>query len=230
MIHLFGGADELPNATASFVDDESGWWVGIQRCGATLALSAALTLATSTAALATQVFSFHQDDPALSAGQYNDYDWQNPVAPIAYYVPPQVITDDQVIVPQPAPFQPDEDFWQNQVAPLVAPNIVPSPWTSDEQTPLLFGQHDEDFWNLQIQQQTWANVIPPPWGFDEQTPALYGQFDEDFWNLQIQTQFWPNVYPQPWTFDQIEVLPAPSPGPSAVGRSVRFGMSFPSYR
>jgi len=182
MIHYFT-SDDLPGATAGYVDEDASWWVGVQKCGAQLALTTALALAASTAVLATQVFSFHQDDPLLTASYQDEHIWQNQVAPfvaptifpdpwlpdeqtpaltagyleeqtwqdpvqhVLSWSPPQLFIDDQVIVPQPSALIPDDsELWRNDVAPYVAPTIIPPTWAWDEQTPTLVGQMDEDFW------------------------------------------------------------------------------------
>jgi hypothetical protein len=250
MIHFFGGADELPNASAGYAEaDANGWWSNLQQYGATIALATALTLAASTAALATQVFSFHQDDPAgnltagqfndydwqdprppflapaivpapfgwhqddpagnLSAGQFNDYDWQNPVPP-AQYFPPQLITDDVIIVPQPATFQPDEDFWQNPVAPQWP--TYQQLFNQEDDVPALYGQFDEDFWQNQVPPQLCAYQPQPfQWDAAEIIPQPVSfQPDEDFC-LNLSPPSPPTyVYPMPWTFDAPEIVPQPS--------------------
>lgn len=183
MIHYFSSSpDDLPRAPLAFADDEeSGWWVGIQKCGAQLALSAALLLASSTAALATQVFSFHQDDPKLSAtpldeqtwtnqvapyvapnvvpfpwqldeqtpalttavGYLDEQAWANPVPPVPYYIPPQFISDDQVIGQPAGQIFDDNEVWQNQIAPVWG-YPVPIVFTIDEAIPA--GKVSQIFW------------------------------------------------------------------------------------
>lgn len=114
MIHYFGGGDELPTS-ASFVDEDANWWAGVQKCGAILALATAAFLNSASAVQAQSVANSWQDDPAGNlTATVDEYFWQNPVAPVPGYAPPQLFLDDQVIVPQPPPFQPDEDYWPLQ--------------------------------------------------------------------------------------------------------------------
>lgn len=132
MTQHFFTSDDLPNATASFVDEDASWWVGVQKSGATMALAAALALAASQAATAQQVFSFHQDDPALTAGYLDEGLWINPVGPQSWPVP-QFISDDQIIVPQPVTgIADDNEIWQPLVLAYVAQMIPIPSWLSDQ--------------------------------------------------------------------------------------------------
>jgi hypothetical protein len=87
----------------------------------------------------------------------------------AQYAPPQLLSEDFGIVPQPVVLQPDEDFWQNPIQPFVAPYLVPQPWQFDEQVPVLFAQFDEDFWLNLVAPVSASPYQPLPYWFDEGT-------------------------------------------------------------
>lgn len=222
IIHYLGSSvDDLPGATAGYVDEDASWWVGVQKCGAQLALATALLLASSTAALATQVFSFHQDDPQLTAGYQDEQTWQNQVAPyvapnlvpdtwsfdeqtpsltagyedeglwinpvqlVQSWIPPQFISDDQVIVPQPPTgIFDDNEIWQNQVAPYVAPSIVPV-FGTDEQTPGYYAILDED--------NRWISGVAPIGAYP--VPQLFNPDElvgQPFVPLGLDEFYWQN--------------------------------------
>lgn len=214
MIHYFGPGDELPNATAGFVAEDSDWWVGIQSAGATLALAAALALATSTAAISTQVFSFHQDDPAGNLyGQFDEDFWQNQVAPVTAYAPPQELwRNDEQIPAGNLTATVDEYFWQNPVAPYVAPIVAPQPWMFDDQTPILYGQFDEDFWWNPVPQVQTASIQQPIFDPSEIVPqSVTFAPDEYFWWNPVPVYAgYANVVPFPYAFEMNDVIFTPT--------------------
>lgn len=138
----------------------------------------------------------------------------------------------------------DEDFWANPTPPVPGSNLVPFPWSFDEQTPRLFGRPDEDFW--------WAQLLPSPVPATlsrlylpdpDEIPAasLHGQMDEDFWiNPVAPVWTYPTrvftdddiIVPQPVTFQPDEdfwpqfYLPPPSIG---SGTSRNIGFLFPLW-
>lgn len=181
MIQHFFTSDDVPNVTTahSWVDEDASWWVGVQNAGATMALAAALSLAASQAAIATQVFSFHQDDPALTASYQ------------------------------------DEQTWQNQVAPYVAPNIVPAPWSFDEQTPALTaGYLDEGLWINPVQLvQSWS---PPQLIGDDneifQQPVTGIADDNEIWQPLVLAYVAATIPIPPWMSDQADIVPQPVAG------------------
>jgi hypothetical protein len=125
--------------------------------------------------------AWHQDDPALYVIP-DESQWTPPLQwPLTNARP---FTDDEVIVPQPVAFTPDEDYWQNLLQPSVGTLLWPNPWFhQDDPAGSLSGQPDEDF----------PGPVPPPvqltflwpqqWTFDVQEPAgsLYVIPDESQW-------------------------------------------------
>ena len=102
--------------------------------------------------------------------------------------------------------QPDEDFWQNPVAPLAAANLLRLPYLPDpEEIPAgaLHGQPDEDFY---------LSPIPPP-------PPIIRPFtadDEITSFLRAEEEYWQNpTAPVPATnFVRIPLLPDPEEIPA----------------
>lgn len=198
--------DAPPQLSASFIDDQSNWWVSIQQCGAVVALAVALSLPAQ-AALAQQTANQFQDDPAgsLFSGA-EEYYWQNPVPPVpqTFIVPAPWIYDDQM----PVLFgQPEEYYWQNQVAPVTQNFLYPQQWIFDDQIPALSAppafQPDEDFW---------VNPVAPVWNY--QIPVVFTddvilvpafQMDEDFWQNPVAPI---SAYPVPTVFtDDVLIVP-----------------------
>ena len=100
--------------------------------------------------------------------------------------------------------QPDEDFWQNPVAPVKASNFVSLPLGDLEELPAgsLHGPAEEDFWI--------NPVAPVPGKFSplylpdpEEMPAssLHGQPDEDYWQNPVRPSPFSLSWPQPFLFD-----------------------------
>jgi hypothetical protein len=139
-------------------DEDYGWWAGIQRCGATLALAAAMSVTVAQAKQSKQVFSYHQDDPGGANLHVvpDDIPWLNYVAP----VPRQnwqklpYFFDTPEIVAQPPPFRPDDDSWTNPAAHVWAQSQKPVyAYVTDEivlQSATFLP--DEDYW---------PNPVPP---------------------------------------------------------------------
>ena len=103
--------------------------------------------------------------------------------------------------------QPDEDFWQNPVAPAQNTFQIPQPWQFDVQEPAgnLSGQPDEDYWVNPVA-PTQAVLRPfVPWD-QEEIPAgsLHGQADEDFWSNPVAPLPASLAWPQPFLFEQNE--------------------------
>lgn len=131
ILHRFTQSDDLPNATAAFVDEQT--WVN------PVAPYVAPTVMLDPWLADEQV-------PALTAAYLDEQTWMDPVQHVLSFPVPQLISDDQVIVPQPPQgIGDDNEIWLNPVLPYVAPYLVPSP-AVDEQTPALVGRMDEDFW------------------------------------------------------------------------------------
>ena len=117
-------------------------------------------------------------------GQYDEDLWLSGVAPLqAVNIWPQPWTFDTQDA-FPAPFFPDEDYWQNQVPPVSA-SIYRSPLFSDiDDVPAgnLHGGIDEDFWVNPVPPVTASTYQRLPFTDVEELPGnLHGQFDEDFW-------------------------------------------------
>ena len=181
----------------SHFDEDGGWWANVQQCGATLALAVGLSLAASSTAAATSVFSQSQDDPAgnlvSNAIPQEEY-YQNPVAPVNW-PQPAVITYDDTHVAFVEVFQTDEDFWQNPVPPIPATNYLRLPFQDPEEIPV--GSFPTPT-NPLDDGGLWAPQIPPQevdWNvllfLDDASWVPAMQPDEDFWYPQIPPANWP---------------------------------------
>lgn len=213
IIHRFTQGDDLPNATAAFVEEDGAWWAGIQKCGAMLALASALAASASQAAVAKQVFSYHQDDPAGNlTATVDEYFWQNPVPPVAYYVPPQQIwVWDEQIPAGSLTATVDEYYWQNPVAPVAGTSLYPQPWTFDEQIPAgsLHGQFDEDFW-INLVPPVSSYVVPVIFGYDDTiVPQPIVFIPEDFFWFNPVVSMAPFAPPVFFLFDDGASFPRP---------------------
>jgi len=88
-------SDEIPVGSLYGLPDEVFWWNQTPPLALTFAIPAPW---------------FHQDDPAGSLyAPPDDLAWQPIIQQQWSFIQP--ITDDVIIVPQPAVFQPDEDYW-----------------------------------------------------------------------------------------------------------------------
>lgn len=170
-------------------DEDDGWWVGIQKCAATVALAATLALSGAQTAQANQVFNWQQDDPAGSLkGQPEELYWQNPVAPVpATLQSPQQWTFD---VQEPAGnlFGPirDEDFWLNPVRPQPASIYQALPYLTDpEEIPAnsLRGQPEEFYWREGPAPTVASLLWPQP--FWDQNDFVGYTLDEDYWQNAV---------------------------------------------
>jgi hypothetical protein len=83
--------------------------------------------------------------------------------------------------------QPDEDYWQNPVAPIpasVCQKLPILPDLSDDPAASLRGQPDEDYWQnpvAPIPASVYQKLPILPDLSDDPTGSLHGQPDEDFW-------------------------------------------------
>ncbi len=104
--------------------------------------------------------------------------------------------------------QPDEDFWQNPVAPTPVTIYQPLPLGDPEEIPAnsLHGQPDEDFWQNPTAPVPFTFLWPQPYIFDqdEQFTGLHGQPDEDYWQNWVAPTPVIFTWPQPYIFDQDE--------------------------
>jgi hypothetical protein len=189
--------------------DDGDWWAGAQQCAASVAIAAAISLAS--VAQASQVCNYQQDDPAGSlaavSAPADEVYWRNPVFPVpaSHYLqlPAQL---DPELVPAgnlaavKAP--PDDTSWRNPVAPAQSTMLYPEQRTFDEQFPKLFSPPDEVFWNNPVAPVPATLAYPQQSQFDEQTPALFPQPDEDFWVNPVAPVQSTLAWPQQWTFDE----------------------------
>ena len=117
--------------------------------------------------------------------------------------PPYFFHTDEASV-QPLPV--DEVFWQNQVAPVTIPNLVPMQASGEEFFPAhqVIGQPDEDYWQNPVSAATVPNQAPAPHSFESHDPSgpLFGQPDEDFWQNPTAAVTIPNRFPQQSIFEQ----------------------------
>lgn len=173
-------------AQSSF-DEDAGWWVSVQKAGATLALATGLLLASTTTLAAQTVFSQSQDDPAGSLNfvePVQEEYWQNPVAPVNWPQPNWLTDTDQhpVFV---SVFEADEDFLPPQAlpVPVVASNFVQLPLVIPEDFPTFPAANpvldDGGLWAPQIPSADldW-NVL---FFLDDGSWVPAMQPDEDFW-------------------------------------------------
>jgi len=77
---------------------------------------------------------------------------------------------------------PDEDYWQNPVAPVVASFFQRLPLGDPEEIPAgsLFGQPDEDYWINPVAPVSATLLWPQPFQFEQNEQATRC-LDEDFW-------------------------------------------------
>jgi len=177
----------------SHFDEDAAWWAGVQRHGAVAALATFLALATTSTALATQVFSQAQDEPGLTATPlvYEEY-WQNPVAPLNW---PQtsVFSDDDVHPTFVASFTPDDGEWRPLIGPVAASNFVQLPFIELDNLP-----QESAVPPVVDDSAVWAPNNPPwepTWNLlfflDDGSAVRVFQYDEDFWVSGVQPYNWP---------------------------------------
>ncbi len=179
-----------------------------------------------------QQWTFDVQEPAGNLfGQADEDFWNNPVRPVpATLLPLQQWPFDSQ---EPTLFgQYDEDFWVNPVRRVWAypPPLV---FSDDEivvPQPAAFIP-DEDFWVNPVPPVQGTNLWPQP-SFDSgEGVQLYGP-QEDYWFNFYQPIVMSFYQSLPYGIESAndEMVPQPGPGPSPVGRSARFGLSFPSFR
>jgi hypothetical protein len=235
IIYRQGANDDLVPLASVGIDDDSatGWWGGAQKCFVAVALATFLaTAALSTDVAASVAVGEQSDIPAGAlvnvkidddsatawwAGAQKCFSWvhassvQSQTA-LSAQLSEYEAEGEQSDVPAGSLFgQPDEDFWQNPVAPVPATLFQRLPLGDPEEIPAgsLFGQPDEDFWENPVAPVVASNLWPQPFSFDVQEPAgsLFGQPDEDYW-LQ-------DDLPQPVAASLFQRLPyAPDPADS----------------
>lgn len=216
MLRYFWPSDDeqlAGQAVDSHFDEDAGFWVGVQKAGATLALAAGLLLASATTLAAQQVFSQSQDDPAadlvFNAAVQEEY-WQNPVSPVNW-PQPSVFTADDTHNTFVEAFEVDEDFWNNPVAPIQASNYLKLPFLDPEEIPV--GSFPSPSTTLD-DGGLWAPQVPPQdvdWILQvflddgSWVPAL--QPDEDFLPVQaLPVPYnWPQA-PQPFSANDEDQL------------------------
>ena len=101
-----------------------------------------------------------------------------------------------------AGIQPDEDFWQNPVAP-VSSYPVPFVFNTNEDItlPTVF---DEDFWQNPVA-PTWSYPIPAVFIDAAELPQAIGEPDEDFWENSVLPVAASNYVPLPYLPDHEEI-------------------------
>jgi hypothetical protein len=199
MIRYFWPSDDEQLAgqwVDSHMAEDADWWVGAQKAGATLALAVTLALTSASTAIATQVFSQSQDDPAgslFSNPLVQEEYWQNPVPPVNW---PQtaVFTDDDIHVQFVQVFTPDDGDWKNLVAPVQATNYIQLPLGIDDQTPQFavvnaVTDDNESIWSPQI--QPWEPNWTLLFFLDDGSTVPVFQYDEDFWVSGVAPYNWP---------------------------------------
>lgn len=167
--------DESMTWTKIAFDEDDGWWNGIQKLGATVALAAVLALTGAQTAQAISVS--HQPQDEVPSAFDEDF-WQNPVAPVYgvnYVAKPFSDTDDAV--PQP---RPDEDYWNNPVFPALA-RYAPQPFTDANE--FVGYTLDEDFWQNPVSPVAGKLSWPQP--FWDQNDFVGYTLDEDYWQNQV---------------------------------------------
>lgn len=214
-IRYFHPNDEgqlVPPPPISF-DEDTAWWAGVQKCGATIALAAVIAATALSTAQAATVDSYHQDDPAGKLfGQYDEDFWENPVPPVQAPPPAIVFRDDDVAFTQPPPLHVDDDSRANPAPAIIADQRIPAPWIFDGgDAGNLSGQPDEDYWQNPVPPVPFTFAWPNPSQFEQHDPAgsLFGQPDEDYWQNRVR----PAVTPPPPTFftdDDVAVTPPPA--------------------
>lgn len=185
-------------------DEGGGWWVGISKCAATIALAATISAASFSAGVAQAVQLGHQDDPAGNlSGQPDEDFWQNPVPPVkASNLVILPIGDPEEIPAASLHGQPDEDFWIPTPQPTISP---PKIAFSDDDVivpqPIIF-QPEEDYW-LNYASPVASRFGPLYLPDAEEIPAgsLFGQPDEDYWQNRVAPVPLSLLWPQPFIFD-----------------------------
>jgi len=214
ILYQHQGDEAITWATIAF-DEGPDWWVGVQKCAATVALATALAITGTQTAAAKFQYSQQQDDPAgnLKATPEELY-WQlGPRSVPASLTWPNQWTFDEQIPAGNLHGTPEEVYWQLGPAPVPASLLYPQQQLFDEQIPagFLVGQPDEDFCQV---------YIPPV----SSSPSLLYWFDgaedlpQQVISQPIQDEdFWQNpVPPIPATFYQnFPYLPDPEEIPAA---------------
>jgi hypothetical protein len=198
--HFFDGSGDLPHATGGYLDDDSGWWVGVQSAATNLILAAAIAVA-SQGAIAQAAAVQQQDDPSLTAGYIDEQTWQNPSIP---FVAPNVLPDhnnfDEQVPALTAGYL-DEQTYQQPVTPVFYIPQQP-PWDDQFIVPpptALIPDDNEVFFNP-VPPYVAPNVVLPP--IDEQTPLLFGVPDDnEIYHNQVAPYVAPNVVPLAWLLD-----------------------------
>lgn len=107
---------------------------------------------------------------------------------------------------------PEEQYWQNSVAPVPASLLSPQQWTFDVQEPAgsLSGQPDEDFWQLGPPSVPATLRWQQQWTFDVQEPAgsLRASANEEYWFLNPVCSFMKNYQQLPYGFDSADFIAA----------------------
>lgn len=133
-------------ASPSVVEDSSdSFWSGVQQCGAIIALTASMALtAWMTDVGAQQYFQDEIVPPAVAACPNEDY-WIKPMPAPAVWAAPAIPLDEVIasLVVVNAP--PEEVYWINSVAPVVAGPYA-RPFLEQDHFPLLYGVPNEDYW------------------------------------------------------------------------------------
>lgn len=200
----------LWSSTASLDEEDSSSYSGFFQ--STVRGIAALALATTlfSSALSGQVAQQDQSDlaPGIASAPDESY-WQNqtqPVPPSLYQALPYFF-DAGEIVPAPATFQPDDDFWRSGVAPVWWTNLYPRQSSFDSQDPVLFGQYDEEFWRNSVRPVPATQYQNLPYLFESAdfVLAILPTFNEDFWQSGV-APVPPSLYQQfPYLFDPGEL-------------------------
>lgn len=165
-------------------DEDSDWWAGVQKCGATLALAASLALTGAHTAQAISVSHQPQDEAASQPVvpiQNEDF-WQNPAAQV------------QARIWQPLPYSFDaaeftstfdEDYWQNAVRPVIASLAWPQPFW--DQNDFIGYTLDEDYWIQPLPNRAATLLWQPPQDVEiVPQPAVPFIPDEDYWQAPFQ--------------------------------------------
>jgi hypothetical protein len=163
--------------TPSDDDDAGGWQGTVQNIAVATALAACVAASTLGANLAQQN-RYEQHEPAGSLhGMTEEFYWQHPVASSAGWVVPQ-FSSTSTSAPV-AALEPDEDFWQNPVAPVTYPQFVYT-FIDDggQEAQIVFGL-DEDFWQTQTQPVPFTPYVPAQAVTADDTFTSIE--DEDFW-------------------------------------------------
>jgi len=142
------------------------------------------------------------------------------------FTPQPFVWEQHEVVPVAVIFVPDEDY---------LPPVVQGAWASvpflgaaDETFASIY---DEDYWQTPTA-TPWANTLFQQPASDDDSYFIVSVvvFDEDYWTGPQQYQPWYSLSLQAWTSEQGEYPTPPGPGPTAVGRSARFGLQMPRFR